>query len=175
MENSVMISGFGGQGVMLIGKLLGYAAKEAGKNVTFYPAYGPEQRGGTANCTIVISDDTIFSPTPSKVDVLIAMNEPSVVKYLDKVKSNGSVIINSSQTKREIERDDVTSYYLKADEVAQDCGSIKSSNMVLLGKYLSVSNSLEVSSVLDTMRHMMENKKGFVEINEKAITLGENS
>lgn len=172
MENKVLLAGFGGQGVMLMGQLLGYTSKDADKYATYYPSYGPEMRGGTANCTVVISDEMIATPVPSKVDVFIAMNQPSLDKYLNKVKSGGVVIANSSHVKNEIERDDVKVHYIPADDIASELGSIKSANMVMVGAYLNVSKILEVEQLLETMKVQLARKASFFEMNKAAIQKG---
>ena len=114
MENSLLIAGFGGQGVILIGQLLGYAATAAGKNATFYPAYGAEQRGGTANCTVVIADEEIGSPVVTELDAVIAMNEPSLARFEGLAKPGGTIIVNSSLIKRAVGRTDVKAAYVPA-------------------------------------------------------------
>ena len=172
MENKLMIAGFGGQGVMLMGQLLGYTSQNAEKNVTYYPSYGPEQRGGTANCTVVISDDQIASPMPSKVDVFIAMNQPSLDKYSGRVRTGGVVIANTSHVKGRIERDDVETYLIEADDIAQELGSEKAANMVMLGAYLNVSKALEPDQLIETMKVQFARKAEFFDINKAAIKKG---
>lgn len=172
MENKLMIAGFGGQGVMLMGQLLGYSSQDAEKNVTYYPSYGPEQRGGTANCTVVISDDQIASPMPSKVDVFIAMNQPSLEKYLSKVRPDGVVIVNTSHAHGKVERDDVKAYYLPADDIAQEAGSNRAANMVMLGAYLNISKILKPEQLIETMKVQLARKAEFFAVNEAAIKKG---
>ncbi|MBW2366383.1 MAG: 2-oxoacid:acceptor oxidoreductase family protein [Deltaproteobacteria bacterium] len=172
MENKLMIAGFGGQGVMLMGQLLGFTAQEADKNVTYYPSYGPEQRGGTANCTVVISDDKIASPMPAEVDVFIAMNQPSLDKYKGKVRAGGVVIINTSHAVGETDRDDVTVYALPADDIAREAGSDRAANMVMLGAYLNVSKILAPDQLIDTMKVQLARKAAFFDVNQAAINKG---
>jgi len=172
MENKLMIAGFGGQGVMLMGQLLGYTSQHADKNVTYYPSYGPEQRGGTANCTVVISDDKIASPMPSQVDVFIAMNQPSLDKYLRKLRPGGAALVNTSHAKGQIERDDVDTYFLAADDIAQDAGSSRAANMVMIGAYLNISKVLEPGQLIETMQKQMAHKAQFLDINQLAIQKG---
>ena len=172
MENRVLIAGFGGQGVMLIGQLLGYTSTFANKYATYYPSYGPEMRGGTANCTVCISDEEIASPVPSEVDVFIAMNQPSLDKYLNKGKSDGIVIANSSHVKDKVERDDVKVYYIPADDIAGKLGSVKCANMAMAGAYLNVSKTLEVDELLETMKVQLARKAKFFEMNKAAIQKG---
>lgn len=172
MENKVLLAGFGGQGVMLMGQLLGYTSKDADKFATYYPSYGPEMRGGTANCTVVISEEDIATPVPSQVDVFIAMNQPSLDKYLGKVKPGGVVLANSSHVKEKVVRDDVKAYYIPADDIARELGSVKSANMVMLGAYLNVSKVLETEQLLDTLKVQLARKAAFFEINKAAIQKG---
>lgn len=174
MENSLLIAGFGGQGVVLIGQLLGYAASAAGKNATYYPSYGAEQRGGTANCTVVISDEEIGSPVVSKLDVVIAMNEPSMVRFEEWVKPGGTMIINSSLIKRPPSRTDITSIFVSANEIAGNLGSDKIANMVVLGTYIGVSQALSLESVMATMKSKLAKKPELVALNEAAILTGFN-
>lgn len=172
MENKVLLAGFGGQGVMLMGQLLGYTSKDANKYATYYPSYGPEMRGGTANCTVVISDEMIATPVPSKVDVFIAMNQPSLDKYLDKVKHGGIVIANSTHVKNKVERSDVKTYYIPADDIANELGSVKSANMVILGAYINITKILKVDQLIETMKVQLARKAKFFEINKAAIQKG---
>ena len=172
MEHSLLIAGFGGQGVVLVGQLLGYAASSAGKNATYYPSYGAEQRGGTANCTVVISDEEIGSPVVSKLDTIIVMNEPSLIRFEDWVKPGGTIIINSSLIKREVSRTDIKAVQIPANEIAEQMGSDKVANMVMLGSYLAVSNALAVEKVMDTMKDKLAGKPELVPLNEQAINAG---
>jgi 2-oxoglutarate ferredoxin oxidoreductase subunit gamma len=172
MENKLTIAGFGGQGVMLMGQLLGFTAKDADKYVTYYPAYGPEQRGGTANCTVIISDDEIASPMPAKVDVFIAMNQPALDKYESKVEAGGVILVNLSHTKGKITREDVKAYYIAADDIANELGSAKAANMVMLGAYLGVSKVFPADRLIGTMKVQMARKAQFFDLNKAAIQKG---
>lgn len=172
MENSLIIAGFGGQGVILIGQLLGYSATAAGKNATFFPSYGAEQRGGTANCTVVIADEAIGSPVVTRLDTVIAMNEPSLAKFESWVKPGGTIIVNSSLVHKKVTRSDVRALYIPANELAEQLGSEKSANMVILGSYLGASQALAVEPVIETMRVKMASKAKFLPLNEAAIRAG---
>ncbi|MFA6504643.1 MAG: 2-oxoacid:acceptor oxidoreductase family protein [Treponemataceae bacterium] len=172
MENSVLIAGFGGQGIILIGQLLGYSATSVGKNATFYPAYGAEQRGGTANCTVVISDEEIGSPVVTKLDTLCAMNAPSLDKFESWVKAGGTVVVNSSLIERKVKRTDVKVLYVPVNDIALKIGSDKIANMVMLGSYLQASSALPLDIVLETMREKMAKKAKFIPLNEAAIKAG---
>lgn len=174
MENSVLIAGFGGQGVILIGQLLGYAATSTGKSATYYPAYGAEQRGGTANCTVVISDEEIGSPVVTKLDTVIVMNEPSLVRFEQWVKPGGAIVVNCSLISRKVSRADINAVYVPANEIAEKLGSDKAANMVMLGSYLRESNSLPVDIIIETMKIKLASKPKFLPINESAIIEGFN-
>lgn len=172
MEKSLLIAGFGGQGVILIGQLLGYAATAAGKNATYYPAYGAEQRGGTANCTVVISDAEIGSPVVTKLDTVIVMNEPSLTRFEEWVKPGGTIIVNSSLIGRKVGRSDIKAVYVPANEIAEKMGSDKIANMVILGSYLAESNVLPVEALIATMQDKLAAKAKFLPMNEAAIQAG---
>jgi 2-oxoglutarate ferredoxin oxidoreductase subunit gamma len=172
MENSLLIGGFGGQGVVLIGQLIGYSATAAGKHATFYPSYGPEQRGGTANCAVVISDKEIGSPVVTEPDTVIVMNEPSLTRFESWVKPGGTIIVNSSLIERPVGRNDVRIIYVAANDIARDLGSGKAANMVVLGCYIGANRSLEPDAVIATMREKMASKADYLSINEAAIQAG---
>lgn len=174
MENSLLIAGFGGQGVILIGQLLGYAATTEGKSATYYPAYGAEQRGGTANCTVVIADEEVGSPVVTNLDTVIVMNEPSLVRFEEWVKPGGTIIVNSSLINKQVRRNDIETVYVPANEMAEKLGSEKVANMVMLGTYLAVSNVLPVESVVETMKEKLASKPKLLPLNEAAITAGIN-
>lgn len=137
MQTEIVIAGFGGQGVLFTGQLLTYAAMDEGKEVTWIPSYGPEMRGGTANCTVVISDDEIGSPMVSSPSAVIAMNLPSLDKYESKVKAGGLLVINESMVDREVKRDDIKVVMVKANDIAEELGDKRMMNMVLLGALIS--------------------------------------
>lgn len=172
MEKSLLISGFGGQGVMLIGQMLGYAASDAGKNATFYPSYGAEQRGGTANCTVIISDEEIGSPVTSKLDVLIAMNEPSLNKFESKVKKGGAIIVNSSLIKQKIDHSEKSVYYVPANDMANGLGSSKVANIIMLGAYIGVSGALSIEEAKNIISKKLGKKPELLELNFKAFDAG---
>ena len=172
MENSLIVAGFGGQGVVLIGQLLGYVASAAGKNATFYPSYGAEQRGGTANCTVVIADEEIGSPVVTKLDTIIVMNEPSLVRFEEWVKPGGTIIVNSSLVNKKVQRDDIQAVFIPANDIAEKLRSEKVANMVMLGKYLAISKVLSFERVVETMKEKLAAKSKFLPLNEAAITAG---
>jgi len=172
MEKSLLIAGFGGQGVMSVGKMLGYAASDAGKYASFYPSYGAEQRGGTANCTVIISDEEIGSPAVSKLDVLIAMNEPSFQKFAPKVKKGGSIIVNSSMVVNKVEDKDIKAYYIPANDIAAGLGSSLVANIIMLGAYIGISGALSVSEAKAVIKKMLGSKSEMLKMNYDAFDKG---
>ncbi|MFP4110311.1 MAG: 2-oxoacid:acceptor oxidoreductase family protein [Desulfonatronovibrio sp.] len=146
--NDAIIAGFGGQGVMLIGNLLAYAAMESGLNVTYIPVYGPEMRGGTANCTVVISDEDIGSPIIKNPLSLIAMNRPSLDKFQPTVQDQGVVIINSSLVDMELaDKDRLKTFAVPANEIADKIGNTRMANMVALGAYTQATGVIDLTTV----------------------------
>ena len=133
MEKKITIAGFGGQGVMAIGQMLGYASCKAGGNALFLPKYGPEQRGGTANCTVTLADVEIGAPESRYVDTLIALNQPSLERFLGAVRPGGLVLLNSSLCRWNGGREDVKLAEIPADDIAREIGSPKVANIVVIG------------------------------------------
>lgn len=174
MKSSLIIGGFGGQGIMLMGKLLGYAACEKGLEATFLPSYGPEQRGGTANCRVVLSDRRIGSPIEPKIDVLIAMNGPSLTRFASLVKENGLVFVNSSITDQKSEGPG-KAFYVPADTIAYDIGSKKVANIVMLGAYLARMDSLSMGDLEAVLAEKLADKPELLEMNRRALERGAQS
>ena len=137
MQTEIITAGFGGQGVLCTGKLLTYAAMDEGREVTWIPSYGPEMRGGTANCTVVISDEEIGSPMVSDPQAVIAMNLPSLDKYEGKVRPGGVLVVNESMVDRAVSRQDIKVVMVKANEIAEELGDKRMMNMVLLGALIA--------------------------------------
>ena len=136
METSIIIAGFGGQGVLFGGQLLAYAGMDAGRHVTWIPSYGPEMRGGTANCTIIISHDPIGAPLVIQPDVAVTLNQPSFDKYETLVKPGGLLVVNSSIVPSETGRTDIEVVYVPANAIAQEYGTVKMLNMAAIGALL---------------------------------------
>jgi 2-oxoglutarate ferredoxin oxidoreductase subunit gamma len=132
----IIIAGFGGQGILFLGKLLAHAAMTQGKELSWLPSYGPEMRGGTANCHVRIADSPVGSPIVIYPDVLIAMNRPSLDKFEGKVKAGGLILVDASLIDRRVQRDDVEAVYVDTTKTAADAGSSALSNMVMLGRFL---------------------------------------
>ena len=167
-----IFAGFGGQGVLSMGLNLAQAAMIEGKKVTYLPSYGAEVRGGTANCTVAISDEEIASPVASAPEVVVAMNEPSVVRFQNKIQSGGVLFVNSTLTKVEIPRGDIEVVRVPAGDIAEGLGSPKSANMVMLGAFTKKSNLVSISTVFEELRNTLKDKKSLIAINEKALTAG---
>jgi 2-oxoglutarate ferredoxin oxidoreductase subunit gamma len=172
MQNDVVCAGFGGQGVLLIGKVLAYAGMKAGKEVSWLPSYGPEMRGGTANCTVVISDKPIGSPVIQHPRSLIAMNLPSLDKFEPMMRDRGFVLINTSLVNREPARDDLTVLKVPASGIAIEVGSPRAANMVALGAYVGGTGIVEPEVVEGILEHEFGKKPQVLEINLKAFRRG---
>ena len=172
MHTEIVLAGFGGQGVLLIGKLLAYAGMKMGREVTWMPAYGPEMRGGTCNCTVVLSDRPIGSPISKSPHGLIALNLPSLDKFEDTVRPGGVIVVNTSLINRLPHRTDVTVVAVPANEVAIECGSPKAANMVTLGAYLGASGLADLDQVKAIVTETFAAKPKLVEINHAALSRG---
>ena len=174
MNEKIIIAGFGGQGVMAIGKLLAYAGMLENKEVSWLPSYGPEMRGGTANCDVMISDSMIGSPVISNdATAAIIMNLPSLKKFENEVMPGGKIIINKSLINEEITRKDVDAYYIPANELAAELGNSKVSNMIMLGAYIELTKSVDNESILEAFLKVFgENKANVIPINREALLKG---
>ncbi|NLC62998.1 MAG: 2-oxoacid:ferredoxin oxidoreductase subunit gamma [Thermoanaerobacterales bacterium] len=170
MKTEILIAGFGGQGIMLLGEILAYSAMKEGKEVSWIPSYGPEMRGGTANCMVVISDKRIPSPIVTSPDLFIAMNKPSLEKFLPRVKPSGTVFLNKSMIDYRPSRTDVKIECIDAVGVADKLGNIKTANMVVLGAVVRTTQIVRQDTVLTSLNHFMEGKKKrLLDINRKAF------
>ncbi len=167
-----VFAGFGGQGVLSMGFMLAQAAMVEGKNVTYLPSYGAEVRGGTANCTIAISDEEIASPVASAPELIVAMNLPSVVKFQNQIQSGGVLLFNSSLVETEITRGDIDIVRVPANSIAEKLGSPKSANMVMLGAFTKKSNLVSISTIIENLGTTLESKGKLVGINKKALMAG---
>ncbi|MDR2163525.1 MAG: 2-oxoacid:acceptor oxidoreductase family protein [Clostridiales Family XIII bacterium] len=172
MTQKVLMAGFGGQGVMLMGELLAYAAMLEGKQVTYMPSYGPEMRGGTANCSVVISDEEISSPIVTEPAILIAMNEPSMEKFEKSIAPSGMLFINRSLIRRTPLRQDIKCFPVECNELARAILSEKIANIVMLGAVICASGIVSGESVGEVMRRKFVGKKSkFIPMNMKALTV----
>lgn len=172
MYEDVIIAGFGGQGVMLMGQLLCYAGLLEEKNVLWMPAYGPETRGGFANCTVIFSDEEIGSPMVDSPHSLIIMNLPSLDKFEDRLKKNGLLIVNSSLVDREVKRKDCSVVLIPATEMAANLGSVWAANMVALGAYVSATGVVEFESLFASLPKIFPGKEYLLPLNRQAIEAG---
>ena len=171
----ILIAGFGGQGILFTGKALAFTGLKAGMEVSWLPSYGPEMRGGTANCSITLSDTPVGSPIVEKPDVLIAMNLPSLEKYYNETEKGGFVVYDSSLINKEDTRSDVTTVGIPATKLASDNGLDGLANMIILGKVIKVSQVLTLQQIKDSLAQMVPAKKAaLLENNIKAIELGYN-
>ncbi len=171
----ILIAGFGGQGILFSGKVLAFTGLKAGMEVAWLPSYGPEMRGGTANCSITLSDTPIGSPIVEKPDVLIAMNLPSLEKYYNETESNGYVIYDSSLVNKQATRDDILTIGIPATKLASDYGLGGLANMIILGKVIKETNVLTLDQIKSSLANMVPAKKAdLLEKNIKAIELGYN-
>ena len=137
MKEQCIFAGFGGQGMLLIGKFLAEAGMESGKHVSWLPSYGPEMRGGTANCSVVVSDKPVASPLISVADTVLAMNLPSMLKFQSEVKPGGLLLVNSSIIDEKSNRDDCDVVYVPCNHIAEEIGNPKGANVVFLGAYVA--------------------------------------
>jgi 2-oxoglutarate ferredoxin oxidoreductase subunit gamma len=160
METSIVIAGFGGQGVLFAGQLLAYAAMDSGRHVTWIPSYGPEMRGGTAHCVVIISDESIGAPVVARPDVAIVLNQPSYDKYEPLVKTGGLLIVNSSLIHSESARPDITTVYVPANAIAEEWGNARMLNTVVVGALLAARPLLPLEAVEQALaNHLPENKQ----------------
>lgn len=173
MKKQITVSGFGGQGVLSIGKSLVEAGMDEGLEVTWAPSYGPEMRGGTANCSVVISDKPIGSPVFTHPTELIAMNLPALEKFEPRVVEGGLIIVNSSVVEQKVERTDVKSFYVPCIDIATELGNTKVANMVMLGAYVKATGALKVETVQEMIKNMFTGRKAkLVPMNMEALQRG---
>ncbi len=172
-QKQILFSGFGGQGILFAGKFLAYKGLTDGKQVSWLPSYGPEMRGGTASCGVIISDEPVGSPIVTNPDVLIAMNLPSLDKYEDAVVPGGVIFADSTLIERKVERDDVTVYYIPATKMAGDNGIPSLANMIIVGKLLDVLQDYKEDSVSAALSKVISARKAnMLEANRQALQLG---
>ena len=173
METSIIISGFGGQGVLFAGQLLAYAGMDAGRHVTWIPSYGPEMRGGTANCTVIISHDPIGAPLVTRPDVAIVLNQPSFDKYEAAVKIGGLLVVNNSIVSTTSEREDFEAVYLDANAIAEEFGTVKMLNAAVLGAMLARRPVLDLEAIEKALvDHLPPAKAHLVEANRRVLRRG---
>ena len=175
MTTEILLAGFGGQGILFAGKQLAKTAMHEDKNVSWLPSYGPEMRGGTANCNVILSDEPVGSPIITTPDVLIAMNLPSLQKYVDSVVKGGQIYVDSSLIDAKVERVDVEVFYVPATQMAKDEGIATLANMIIVGNLLENHPELSFDGVSEVVEKLVPAKKAALkELNMKALELGKN-
>ncbi|MBZ4661526.1 MAG: Pyruvate/ketoisovalerate oxidoreductase [Thermotoga sp.] len=171
--HAIIIAGFGGQGIMLTGQIIAAAAVIEGKNSTWLPSYGPEMRGGTANCTVIVDEKPITSPVVDHPTEVIAMNFPSMMKFGAKLRSGGLLLVNSSVVEQIIERNDIETIEIPANEIAEEAGSVKAANMVMLGAFLELTRTVSFEAVEEVLREKLsKTKEDLLKIDLIAIKKG---
>lgn len=175
-EFNSVIAGFGGQGVLFLGKVIAYVGLMNGKEVSWLPSYGPEMRGGTANCSVCLSDEPIGSPLVLTPNIFIAMNGPSFDRFIDAVAPGGAVFVDSTLISKKVEREDITPYYVPATQLADENGLKGGANMVLLGKLFKETAFCTEEALEQGIRKCIPPRKADrLESNLKAISLGINA
>lgn len=169
----MLFAGFGGQGILFAGKFLAYKGLIEAKQVSWLPSYGPEMRGGTANCSVIISDDPIGSPIVDKPDVLVAMNLPSLEKYENDVVSGGKIFVDSTLIEKKVERTDVDVYYIPATKIANDNGTPTLANMIITGKILKEVDDFSFDNIDDALKKVVSARHmDLLEVNKGAVKAG---
>ena len=173
MTKRYLFAGFGGQGMLLIGKFVAMACMLEGKHVSWLPSYGPEMRGGTANCSVTVSDEPVASPMVEKADAIIAMNRPSLDKFESHVKPGGVLVINSSIIDRKVQRDDVRVVYCDANRIAESVKNPKGANVAILGALMEATEVCDTDKMIEAIRiELGERKARFLEGNKAALAAG---
>ena len=173
MKSEIISAGFGGQGVLLLGQLVAYAGMVEDRNVSWLPSYGPEMRGGTANCSVIVSSDPVGSPVVTEADAVIVLNKPSLDKFENTLKPGGKLFINSSLIDKKTTRDNVDVYYIPANEIAASLGNAKAANMVMLGAYVTATGAISKESILKALATVFGKRKAhLIPLNEKAFDEG---
>jgi 2-oxoglutarate ferredoxin oxidoreductase subunit gamma len=171
--HEILIAGFGGQGVLTAGQLLAYAGNLEGQHVSWVPAYGPEQRGGTANCSVVISDQPVACPMVSEPTACIVLNQPSLEKFTPAVQPGGTLVVNTSLCTGRATRTDITVVPVPATDLAVELGNVRFANMIALGALLAVVPVVKVESILEVLPKVMgEDKARYIPINREALSRG---
>ncbi|MDR4497325.1 MAG: 2-oxoacid:acceptor oxidoreductase family protein [Candidatus Scalindua sp.] len=173
MTEKVILAGLGGQGMMLLGRLIAQAVMLEGKNVTFFPSYGTEVRGGTAYYHLIVSQEEIFSPVIEEADTLIMMNLPSYLKFKGFLKPNSSLFLNSSMIDKIDAPENIDIFRIPATEIANDLGNVVASNMVMLGAYNAVKKLISIPTFLSCLQKVLQGKKApFFKVNKLAVERG---
>lgn len=174
MYEDLLIAGFGGQGIIFAGKLLAYAGLREEKEVVYFPSYGAEMRGGTANCTVIISTSPIASPIVSAPFSAIMMSQPSFLKFFPRVKKGGRVILNASLVRDELRRNDIEIVKVPANKIAENLGNSRVANMVILGAWVGKSRVVSLDSLRESLKEVLsKDKMNLLSLNEQALREGE--
>lgn len=172
-DNQIVIAGFGGQGLLFSGKVLAYAGLMEGRQLSWLPSYGPEMRGGTANCNVILSDSPVGSPIVDTPDILMVMNTPSLDKFENAVQPGGTIFLDSTLIGRKVERTDVTTYYVPATQMANDMGAPALANMILLGTLVQHTGCVSDEMLEAGLRKVVPAKKAdMIDLNLKALQAG---
>ena len=172
-QTQFLFSGFGGQGILFAGKFLAYKGLMEDRQVSWLPSYGPEMRGGTASCSVILSDEPVGSPIVTRPDVLVAMNLPSLDKFESAVAPGGIIFVDSTLVERKVERTDVTTYYIPATKMAGDNHLGNLANMIIVGKLLSVLGEYDADSIATTLGKVISARKAnLLDVNRTALQLG---
>lgn len=175
MHHELTIAGFGGQGILFAGKVIAHAAMDIGMNISWLPSYGPEMRGGTANCQVVLSDEPIGSPIITKPETLMVMNLPSLDKFEQTVKTGGTILLDSFYIDKKVEREDVTAIYIPAKRIAEEVGDGRLGNMVMVGHFIRRFEEIPLEEIEQSMRrNISKSKADLAEINIKMLEAGYN-
>jgi 2-oxoglutarate ferredoxin oxidoreductase subunit gamma len=172
MQTDVMFAGFGGQGIMLIGQMLAYAGMSEGKNVVWLPSYGPEMRGGTAYCSVVVADRAIGSPIIARPSAIAVMNRPSLDKFATKVRSQGILIINTSLIDATSDRSDIVQVLVPANQIALEAGTGKAANMAILGACVGSTRCVGMDALRAVVHKHFESKPQLIDINMRVLERG---
>jgi len=167
-----IFAGFGGQGIMSMGLNLAQAAMLEGKHTTYLPSYGAEVRGGTANCTISVSDEEIASPVASSPTFVVAMNQPSVARFQNRIQTGGVFFINSSLISEAPQRGDIEVISIPANEIAEKMGSVRSANMIMLGPFVKKTNIVSLKSLVEGLVVALKGNQKLIKINQDALDAG---
>ena len=168
----MICAGFGGQGVLSLGMVVAYAGMYDGKEVSWLPSYGPEMRGGTANCAVVVSDTEVANPMVSKPDIVVAMNKPSVAKFVEAIVPGGYMFINSSLIDTKVDRKDINVVYVDTFKIAHDGGNPKGTNVVMLGAIVEKTGIITKENAKKAVAYSFKAKPKLIDINLKMFDLG---
>lgn len=173
MLHEIVIAGFGGQGVMSMGQLIAYSGMIEDKHVSWLPSYGPEQRGGTANASVIVSDEPVGSPVISQPTAAIVLNKPSFEKFEPSVKPGGILIVNSSLIDSKSNRDDITIIEIPATDLANEMGESRVANSIILGAFIELSKAVTIDSIVESLKKVLpERRHNLIPINKEALEKG---